>query len=213
MGNQVARTAGRTTSDKVIPPKERNDRWLTPLPIIEALTTDIGYPRFDLDPCGAPGHHTAARVFTLERGDDGLRDSWIIPWSERAKPSRLGQVARLWLNPPYGREKVKWIDRFLYHWENGYITGTMLVPADPGTIAVWQERIFPNASAILFWRHRIDFWSRDDVIGNMPSGKRMVSVNESAIVAFGQLDADALWTAVERDLLPGTVIDFTGVKR
>lgn len=211
MGNQVARTAGRTTSNKVIPPKDRNDRWLTPLPIIEALTTDIGYPRFDLDPCGAPGHLTAKHVYTLEDGLDGLAD----PWAPDENYSRYRErfPGRIWLNPPYGREKVKWIDRFLDHWKLGLITGTMLIPADPGTIAVWQERIFPNASAILFWRHRIDFWSRDDVIGNMPSGKRMVSVNESAIVAFGQLDADALWTAVERDLLPGTVIDFTGVPR
>src|SRR5690606_21888036 len=78
MGNQVARTAGRTTSNKVIPPHERNDRWLTPKPIIDALTTDIGFRRFDLDPCGAPGHDTAERILTLENGDDGLTDPWAF---------------------------------------------------------------------------------------------------------------------------------------
>lgn len=206
MGNQVARTAQRTTSNKVIPPKERNDRWLTPLPIIEALTTEIGFPRFDLDPCGAPGHDTAQRTFLLENGDDGLRDDWILPWSERPE-APLGSVTRTWMNPPYGREMRQWIDRFVWYYWAGYITGTMLIPANMGT-KIWQDIVLPECSAVLYWRHRINFWSRDERIG-----KDTVSVQASAIVAFGQVDADALWTAVERDLLPGSVTDYTEVPR
>lgn len=44
IGNQLARVAHRTKTDTSIPPSERNDRWLTPLGIVEALGL------FDLDP-------------------------------------------------------------------------------------------------------------------------------------------------------------------
>ena len=37
MGNQVARHAHRTKIDSTIDPNERNDRWLTPKHIVEAL--------------------------------------------------------------------------------------------------------------------------------------------------------------------------------
>lgn len=198
MGNQVARTAYRTTSEG--PPDQRNDRWLTPLPIIGALTVGVGLPKFDLDPCGAPGHDTATRIFLLENGDDGLRDDWIIQWRERTQGRPLGSPARVWMNPPYGREKVKWVDRFLDYYHSGAITGTMLVPFDPGQVAMWQERLWKESSAILAYRHRVNFVSRDDT-----TGKGMVSVNDSAIVAFGKTDADALWRAVEADLLPGAL--------
>src|SRR5690606_6963873 len=82
MGNQIARTAHRTVIDLSKPPSQRNDRWLTPLSVIESLG------EFDLDPCGAPGHQTARRVYLLEDGDDGMSDPWF---------------GRVWLNPPYGR--------------------------------------------------------------------------------------------------------------
>ena len=70
MGNQVARHAHRTKIDSTIDPNERNDRWLTPKYIVEALGP------FDLDPCGAPGHVLAKNTYLLENGDDGLRDPW-----------------------------------------------------------------------------------------------------------------------------------------
>lgn len=212
MGDQKARTAGRTTS--LGPPDQRNDRWLTPLPIIEALTTGVGRPAFDLDPCGAPGHDTATRKFLLENGEDGLRDDWIIPWSERTPGRPLGAVPRAWINPPYGREKIKWVQRFLDYYEAGQITGTILIPFNPGEVGVWIERCWPKSSAILAYRHRINFWSRDPKkVGNDPSGKTMVSVNDSALVAFGQEDADALWEAVSNDLIPGFLTDYTGTAR
>lgn len=70
MGNQVARHACKTKIDSTVPPSERNDRYLTPKHIVEALGP------FDLDPCGAPGHVLAKHTYLLENGDDGLRDPW-----------------------------------------------------------------------------------------------------------------------------------------
>ena len=55
MGNQQARTACRTNILPGQGPAERNDRYLTPKHIVEALG------EFDLDPCGAPDHILAHR--------------------------------------------------------------------------------------------------------------------------------------------------------
>ena len=134
MGNQIARTAGRTIIDSTVPPSKRNDRWLTPPEVVRALGA------FDLDPCGAPGHELAARTYLLENGDDGLRDPWH---------------GRVWLNPPYGRTMRQWVERLVEHG-----TGTALIPVAAGT-KLWQEVVFTEASAIHFYRHRIKFLRRD----------------------------------------------------
>lgn len=172
MGNQIARTAHRTVIDPTVDPSKRNDRWLTPLDVIRALGD------FDLDPCGAPGHPTADHIYLLENGDDGLRDDWF---------------GRVWLNPPYGRTMRVWVEKLVDHG-----TGTALIPVAAGT-KLWQEVVFPRASAIHFYRHRINFLRRDG-----EDNSSMVSPQASAIVAFGHDDADAL---VSSDL-PGVVLDL-----
>lgn len=134
----VARTMGRTSTKgdpfNAALFSERNDRWLTPLSIIEALGT------FDLDPAGAPDHPTAREVWTPEEIGDGLS----LPWR-----------GRVWLNPPYGRESRAWMERLLAH---GH--GTALIPVATGT-KLWQEVVLPHADAVLFWRHRVNFLRRD----------------------------------------------------
>ena len=172
MGNQIARTSKRTIIDANVPPAKRNDRWLTPLGVVNALGA------FDLDPCGAPGHPTAKYVYLLENGDDGLRDAWF---------------GRVWLNPPYGRTARAWVERLVDHG-----TGTALLPVAAGT-KLWQEVVFPEASAIHFYRHRINFLRRDG-----EDNSSMVSPQASAIIAFGDADANALVGSN----LPGVVVDF-----
>ena len=171
MGNQFARTAQRTVIDLAVPPSQRNDRWLTPLDVVGALG------EFDLDPCGAPDHPTAKQVYLLENGDDGLRDPWF---------------GRVWLNPPYGRTMRQWVERMVEHG-----TGTSLIPVAAGT-KLWQEVVFPHASAIHFYRHRIKFLRRDGRHDDM------VSPQASAIVAFGSADA----TRLVASGLPGVVLEL-----
>jgi hypothetical protein len=158
VGNQLARSAQRTVINHTEPSRS-NDRWLTPPEVIVPLG------RFDLDPCGAPGHPTARRIYTLEAGDDGLRDPWH---------------GRIWLNPPYGKTMRTWVERLGQH---GF--GTALIPAAMGT-KLWQEVLLPEASAIHFYRHRIKFLRRDG------EDDSMVSPQASCIVSFGDFDAEML---------------------
>ena len=66
--------------------------WLTPL----SLVSELGV--FDLDPCGYPGHNTAKNLICLPQ--DGLASAWS---------------GRVWLNPPYGKEAVKWMQLMRSH--------------------------------------------------------------------------------------------------
>lgn len=107
-----------------------NDEWLTPPKIIEALGS------FDLDPCAPVVRpwDTAQNHFTKE--DDGLKCVW---------------TGRVWLNPPYGDECFKWLQR-LYHHQNGIA----LVFARTGRKA-FHELVWDKAHAIFFFKGRIHF--------------------------------------------------------
>lgn len=165
MGNQRARNAARTSTkaDPFDPSffSKRNDRWLTPLSIIE----DLG--PFDLDPCAAPDHPTADTRWTPEEVGDGL----AMPW-----------FGRVWLNPPYGRTMGDWVRRLVEHG-----SGVALIPVATGT-KLWQDVVFPNASAILFYRHRINFLRRE----GLETAEEMVAPQASALIAFSSEDADRI---------------------
>lgn len=138
---------------------QRETRWLTPRHLVEPLG------RFDLDPCGAPGHELAARTFLLENGDDGLRDEWS---------------GRVWLNPPYGKEAEPFLAKMAEH-----NNGTALIFARTET-QTWHRIIWPNASAILFLTGRVTFLDAAGVPAKANSGA------PSCLVAFGAVDALAL---------------------
>lgn len=127
----------------------RNDRWLTPLPLIEALGT------FDLDPCGAPGHATAETVWTPEEVGDGLS----VPW-----------FGRVWLNPPYGRTMVDWMRQLALHG-----TGTALIFARTET-ALFHDWVWPHATAILFLRGRVTFLDGSGIAASANSGAPSVLI-------------------------------------
>ena len=108
----------------------QNDEWLTPPEIVRACG------QFDLDPC-APivrPWDTAARHFTVE--DDGLAQSWD---------------GRVWCNPPFGREAVKWLRRMADHGN-----GIALIPARTET-AMFYETVWGRADAVLFIQGRPHF--------------------------------------------------------
>lgn len=145
---QVGKTA--TSIDTLEPDyATRNDRWLTPLPLIRALGG------FDLDPCGAPNHPTADEIWTPETHGDGLS----LPWH-----------GRVWLNPPYGRTMVDWMRRLAEHGE-----GTALVFARTET-ALFHEVVWPVATAILFLRGRVTFLDPEGVEASANSGAPSVLI-------------------------------------
>jgi hypothetical protein len=114
------------------PPVNKTVEWYTPKYIFNAL--DI---TFDLDPC-SPGKDIVPWVPAIKHytpAEDGL----MLPWS-----------GNVWMNPPYGKNTVVWLERLALH---GNGVALLFVRTD----ASWFHRFVPRADAICFVKGRIAF--------------------------------------------------------
>lgn len=135
------------------------DEWLTPPEIIKACG------EFDLDPC-APivrPWDTARQHFNVH--DDGLAQPW---------------TGRVWCNPPFGREAVKWLRRMVEHGN-----GIALIPARTET-AMFYETVWGGADAVLFIKGRPHFHYVDGRRATANSGAPI------CLVAYGIQNVAAL---------------------
>lgn len=140
---------------------ENKDEWLTPPEIIEALGP------FDLDPCApiARPWDMAEHHYTIQ--DDGFSQLWH---------------GRVWLNPPYGRETFKWLERLATHVEGGIA----LIFARTETRG-FHEQIWEKAHSVFFFRGRLSFYHVDGEKGgtaNAPSC--LVSYTERDTLAIAE---------------------------
>lgn len=155
-----------------------SDDWLTPHWIIKELGP------FDLDPCTPKQMpwRTAKRMLTKE--DDGLAAEW---------------KGRVWLNPPYGRQTAKWLEKMATH-----NRGIALVFARTET-EMFHEWVWPHASAIIFLRGRLSFVKADGL--EVSSGKNRRNANAggpSVLIGYGHEEIARL-----RDsYIPGRFLDL-----
>ena len=153
-------------------PRSKNDEWLTPPHILQALG------QFDLDPC-AP----AVRPWDMAHQHYSLIDNGLSrPW-----------CGRVWLNPPYGPEVGRWLDRLADHGR-----GTALVFARTET--EWFSRVWREATALLFLAGRLTFFT----VGGAPAPYNGGA--PSVLCAFGEADARAL----RASKLPGAFVALRG---
>lgn len=140
-------------------PVSLNDEWLTPINIIKSLG------EFDLDPCSPINRpwDTAKNHLTIE--DDGFNCDW---------------KGRVWLNPPYGKETEKWMDRLKKHGN-----GIGLIFARTET-KIFFKHIWNDASAILFLEGRLYFHYVDGTRASANAGA------PSCLVAYGWENVIAL---------------------
>lgn len=137
----------------------KNDEWLTPPEILRALG------KFDLDPCAPVVRpwNTAATHYT--KMDDGLNKAWM---------------GRVWCNPPFGREAVKWMRKMRDHGD-----GIALLPARTET-AMFYETVWEMADGILFIKGRPHFHHVDGTRASFNSGAPIV------LIAYGGKNLEAL---------------------
>lgn len=135
------------------------DEWLTPPEIVTALGA------FDLDPCSpvARPWPTAATHLTIE--DDGLAHEW---------------AGRVWCNPPFGREAIKWLRKMAKHGN-----GIALIPARTETV-MFYETVWGVADAVLFIKGRPHFHHVDGLRASFNSGAPI------CLVAYGAQNVAAL---------------------
>lgn len=137
----------------------KTDNWLTPPEIIKALG------RFDLDPCTPEAMPRKTAHKMLSKKDDGLTCDWS---------------GRVWLNPPYGNEAEKWLNKLADHGD-----GISLIFARTETRSFFKE-VWGKASALLFIEGRLHFHDINGVKASANAGA------PSVLVAYGQNNADCL---------------------
>lgn len=139
-----------------------HDEWLTPPSIVKALGI------FDLDPCSPIVRPWDTAWFHYDSRDDGLAQSWR---------------GRVWLNPPFGREAVKWLRKLVEHGN-----GIALIPARTET-AMFYECIWNVADAVCFLKGRPHFHYVDGTRAPANSGAPI------CLVAYGFANERALRNA------------------
>lgn len=139
----------------------KNDEWLTPPEILHVLG------HFDLDPCapadGRRPWNTAAHHYSVN--DDGLSQPWH---------------GRVWCNPPFGKEAVKWLRKLAAHGN-----GVGLIPARTET-AMFYECVWGLADAVCFIKGRPHFHYVDGTRAAANSGAPI------CLIAYGTENVQAL---------------------
>lgn len=135
------------------------EEWLTPPAIIQALGP------FDLDPAAPVVRPwpTAAQHYTIQ--DNGLMKEWR---------------GRVWLNPPYGNQAIRWMRRMAVHGN-----GIALLFARTET-RMFFETVWNAADAILFMRGRIVF----HYVSGAPALNSAGA--PTCLIAYGAANVDAL---------------------
>lgn len=140
-------------------PIMKSDEWLTPPEVLRNLG------EFDLDPC-SPVYRpwdTAKHHFTID--DQGLIQQWF---------------GRVWMNPPYGSELIKWLEKLSHHGN-----GIALTFARTDT-AAFHKYVFPKADSMLFIDGRLNFYTVAGTRSKMNSGA------PSVLISYGEKNAEAL---------------------
>lgn len=115
----------------------KTDDWATPIKFFKSMEERFG--SFDLDPC-ADEYNAKAQVYYTKE-DDGLSKEW---------------KGKVWMNPPYGREIIKWMKKAY----ESYLTGATVVCLVPSrTDTKWWHEYAMKASKIEFIRGRLKFGS------------------------------------------------------
>ena len=111
------------------------DEWATPKLFFQEL--DNKY-HFTLDPCATKENHKCDKYYTKE--DNGLEKSWG------------GEI--VYVNPPYGREISKWVEKaYMENKKGAFIV--MLLPARTDTR--WFHNYIYKKHEIEFIKGRIKF--------------------------------------------------------
>jgi len=139
-----------------------NNEWYTPAEYIEAAREVMGC--IDLDPASSPQANAIVKATTYyDIQTDGLAQSWS---------------GNTWMNPPYASELIgKFAAKLIAHVRDLDIRQAIVL-VNNATETAWFGELVTEASAVVFTRGRVRFWS--------PDGKDGAPLQGQAIVYIGQ---------------------------
>ena len=114
----------------------KSNEWETPQSLFNELDREF---HFTLDPCATKENAKCGKFYTKQ--DDGLKQLWANE--------------RVFMNPPYGGNTGRWIEKAWYESGNGAIVVCLIVSATDRSY--WHDYIFPFASEIRWLRGRVTF--------------------------------------------------------
>lgn len=114
----------------------KSNEWETPQKLFDELNREF---LFTLDPCATKDNAKCSCFYTIY--DNGLKHSWA------------NEV--VFMNPPYGGNTGKWIEKAWYESQNGATVVCLIVSSTDRSY--WHDYIFPYASEIRWVRGRITF--------------------------------------------------------
>lgn len=132
----------------------KSNEWDTPQDFYDKLNKEFG---FSLDPCSTHSNAKCEKHFTQE--EDGLLQDWG------------GHI--VFMNPPYGRDISRWVQKAYEESKKPDTTVVCLIPARTDT-SYWHDYIFGKAADIRFIRGRLKF-------GNSKNAAPF----PSAVIVFG----------------------------
>ena len=130
-----------------------SNEWETPQELYDELNKQYG---FTLDPCATEKSAKCDKYYTKE--DDGLAQNW--------------RDEIVFMNPPYGREISKWVEKAYIESIHEDCIVVCLIPSRTDT-KYWHDYIFSKAHNIMFIKGRLKF-----------SGHKNSAPFPSAIVVF-----------------------------
>ena len=149
------RRRGGDVLNKSLMFSSNSNEWYTPQDFYDKLNKEFS---FNLDPCSTHDNAKCEKHFTVE--EDGLKQDWG------------GHV--VFMNPPYGREISKWVEKAYNESLKPNTTVVCLIPARTDT-AYYHDYIFGKAKDVRFIRGRLKF-----------GGCKNAAPFPSAVVVFGQ---------------------------
>lgn len=114
----------------------KTDSWATPTDFFRELDEEF---HFNLNPCADEYNHKCDKYFTVK--ENGLLQDW--------------RGSSVYVNPPYGREIGKWVEKaYRTNQEHGNLV-VMLLPTRTDT--KWFHDFIYNKAEVRFVRGRLKF--------------------------------------------------------
>lgn len=136
-----------------------NNEWYTPAELIESARKVMG--EIELDPASSEMANQivkAKTIYTID--DDGLSQEWF---------------GKVWLNPPYAGDLIgKFIDKL-----NESNVEQAIVLVNNATETNWFNSLIVNASAVVFPKGRVKFYTPNNTTGAPLQGQAIVYIGEN----------------------------------
>lgn len=140
-----------------------NNEWYTPAPFIEAAKAVMG--EIDLDPASSEIANQvvgAKQIYTVE--DDGLSQDW---------------AGKIWLNPPYAGELIPlFCEKIAGHFDAGDVTEAIIL-VNNATETNWFNVLIGSASAVVFPKSRVKFYTPNGTIGAPLQGQAVIYMGDN----------------------------------